>query len=104
MFRNYINEFFHTILEYQEFDSEYCMKNLFGSKIEMIRFFSDNHFNVCWDDICCSTQTFWTLKEKEISPSKIYSIIIGAKPLIIEYSEEFADGDSSEKIIEVWLK
>ena len=104
MFINDLNEVVYEIIEYNTFDFDYIIKNMFDNVIDMVRFFSDNRFNLVWDDICCSTQTYRHPKEKEISPSEIYSIINGAKPLTIEINEEFADGDSSLRIYEVWLK
>lgn len=67
-----------------------------SSIVKLVRFFSDNCF-VISDDI----EVF--AMEKSVSPGQIYSIINGAKPLIIEVEEELPDGEFLPYAYEVWL-
>lgn len=68
-----------------------------SSIVKLVRFFSDNYFVIGENEI----EVFDL--EKSVSPGQIYSIINGAKPLIIEVEEELPDGEFLPYAYEVWL-
>ena len=93
----WLNEVFNNLKN----GSFKIQKNIFvevfdSSIVSLVKFFSDHWFNIT-DDI----EVF--VLEKQISPGQIYSIINGAKPLIIEVEEELPDGEIRPYAYEVWL-
>lgn len=94
-----LNEIFENLKNNGRFTiSTNAFTEFFDSSIvKLVRFFSDHWFNITNDGV----ETFDL--EKQISPSHIYSIINGAKPLIIECEEELPDGEFRPYAYEVWL-
>lgn len=93
----WLNEVFNNLKN----GSFKIQKNIFAevfdsSIVSLVKFFSDHWFNIT-DDI----EVF--VLEKSVSPGQIYSIINGAKPLIIECEEELPDGEIRPYAYEVWL-
>lgn len=72
-------------------------KEFENSIVNVVKFFSNHYFGLGENEI----EVFDL--EKQISPGQIYSIINGAKPLIIECEEELPDGELHPYAYEVWL-
>lgn len=82
----------HFNISKSDFESHF--KN---SIVDLVKFFSNHYFNLGENEI-----EIYDL-EKSVSPGQIYSIINGAKPLIIEVEEELPDGEFLPYAYEVWL-
>lgn len=78
-----------------------------NSIVNVVEFFSNHTFETYWNDILTDVVDVGVYPlEKEISPGDIYSIINGAKPLIIEWTIMLWDEDDDVpeyKKTEVWL-
>lgn len=79
-----------------------------NSLVKLVEFLSTNYFQTYWNDI--KTDIVYIERfplEKSLSPEEIFSIINGAKPLVIEWDIRIWTNDADipqYKNTEVWLK
>lgn len=105
----FLDEMFYELF-WDRFEiPENIFTNFFNnSMVKVVEFFSTNYFETQWNDALNGVVDVGIYPlEKEISPEEIYSIINGAKPLIIEWSISIWDEDDDVpdyKNTEVWLK
>ena len=80
-------------------------KEFKNSIVNLVKFFSNNLFVVelSKDNISISDSYVRERFIRDLSPSEIYSIINGAKPLIIEYRIESPHRKGEDFQCEVWL-
>lgn len=80
-------------------------KEFKNSIVNLVKFFSNNLFVVelSKDNISISDSYVRERFIRDLSPSEIYSIINGAKPLIIEYRIEGSHLKGEDRMYEVWL-
>lgn len=80
-------------------------KEFKNSIVNLVKFFSNNLFVVelSKDNISISDSYVRERFIRDLSPSEIYSIINGAKPLIIEYRIEGPHLKGEDRMYEVWL-
>lgn len=79
-------------------------KEFKNSIVELVKFFHTNLFVVELSEDNFITDSY--VRERfirDLSPSEIYSIINGAKPLIIEYRIEGSHLKGEDRMYEVWL-
>lgn len=105
----FLNETFYN-LNWNQFQiGSADLSNYFNNSIvKLVEFFSTNYFQTYWNDILTDIVYIERIPlEKEISPEEIFSIVNGAKPLIIEWDIRiWSDGADipDYKKYEVWLK
>lgn len=105
----FLNETFYN-LAWNQFDiTSNDLVNYFdNSLVKLVEFLSNNYFQTYWNDIMTDIVYIERIPlEKGISPEELYSIINGAKPLIIEWDTRiWSDGADipDYKKSEVWLK
>lgn len=105
----FLNETFYN-LAWNQFDiTSNDLVNYFdNSLVKLVEFLSTNYFQTYWNDIMTDIVYIERIPlEKGISPEELYSIINGAKPLIIEWDTRiWSDGADipDYKKSEVWLK
>ena len=105
----FLNKVFYELTWNQFQISSNDLVNYFdNSLVKLVEFFSNNYFQIYWNDIKTDIVYIERIPlEKEISPEEIYSIINGAKPLIIEWDNRIWTNDADipdYKKSEVWLK
>lgn len=105
----FLNELFYN-LSWKQFEiTSADLTNYFdNSLVKLVEYFSTNYFQTYWNDILTDVVYIERIPlEKEISPEEIFSIVNGAKPLIIEWDTRiWSDGADipDYKKSEVWLK
>lgn len=105
----FLNETFYN-LAWNQFDiTSNDLVNYFdNSLVKLVEFLSTNYFQTYWNDIMTDIVYIERIPlEKSLSPEELYSIINGAKPLIIEWDTRiWSDGADipDYKKSEVWLK
>lgn len=105
----FLNELFYN-LSWKQFEiTSADLTNYFdNSLVKLVEYFSTNYFQTYWNDILTDIVYIERIPlEKSLSPEELYSIINGAKPLIIEWDTRiWSDGADipDYKKSEVWLK
>lgn len=105
----WLSEIFYNI-NWDRFEiPKEAFTTIFSNSIfKVVEYFSSNYFQVYWNEI--STDVVYVEKiplEESLSPEEIYSIINGAKPLVIEWDNRIWEDDADipePKKLEVWLK
>lgn len=105
----FLNELFYELTWNQFEIASADLTNYFdNSLVKLVEYFSTNYFQTYWNDTLTDVVYIERIPlEKEISPEELYSIINGAKPLIIEWDVRiWSDGADipNYKKTEVWLK
>ena len=105
----FLNELFYELTWNQFEITSADLTNYFdNSLVKLVEYFSTNYFQTYWNDILTDVVYIERIPlEKEISPEEIFSIVNGAKPLIIEWDVRiWSDGSDipDYKKSEVWLK
>ena len=105
----FLNELFYN-LSWKQFEiTSADLTNYFdNSLVKLVEYFSTNYFQTYWNDILTDVVYIERIAlEISLSPEEIFSIVNGAKPLIIEWDTRiWSDGADipDYKKSEVWLK
>ena len=105
----FLNDVFYG-LSWKEFQIDSCdLVNYFdNSPVKLVEFLSTNYFQTYWNDIKTDIVYIERIPlEKSLSPEELYSIINGAKPLVIDWDIRIWTNDAEipeYKKSEVWLK
>ena len=105
----FLNDVFYNLSWNQFQIASSDMTNYFdNSPVKLVEFFSTNYFQTYWNDTLTDIVYIERIPlEKEISPEEFFSIINGAKPLVIEWDIRIWTNDAEipdYKKTEVWLK
>lgn len=105
----FLNELFYELTWNQFEITSADLANYFdNSLVKLVEYFSTNYFQTYWNDTLTDVVYIERIPlEKSLSPEELYSIINGAKPLIIEWDVRiWSDGADipNYKKTEVWLK
>ena len=105
----FLNNLFYE-LDWNQFQiaSADLEKYFNNSLVKLVEYFSTNYFQTYWNEIMTDIIYIERIPlEKEISPEEIFSIVNGAKPLVIEWDVRIWTKDEDVpdyKTHEVWLK
>ena len=105
----FLNEVFYN-LNWNQFQigSADLINHFNNSIVELVEYFSTNYFQTYWNEIMTDIIYIERIPlEKEITPEEIFSIVNGAKPLVIEWDVRIWTKDEDVpdyKTYEVWLK
>lgn len=105
----FLNETFYNLAWNQFEITSADLTNYFdNSLVKLVEYFYTNYFQTYWNDTLTDVVYIERIPlEKSLSPEELYSIINGAKPLIIEWDVRiWSDGADipNYKKTEVWLK
>lgn len=105
----FLNQLFYN-LSWKDFeiDSNDLTNYFDNSLVKLVEFLSTNYFQTYWNDVLTDIIYIERIPlEKEISPEEIFSIVNGAKPLVIDWDIRIWTNDAEipdYKKTEVWLK
>ena len=105
----FLNETFYNLAWNQFEITSADLTNYFdNSLVKLVEYFYTNYFQTYWNDIKTDIVYIERIPlEKSLSPEEIFSIINGAKPLVIEWDIRIWTNDADipqYKNTEVWLK